>query len=105
MIFTSASTSAYDEDEVYLSVTAEKGEVIRVGDIIEIPVNDRSFEKREITDMYRDWKKRQKGKDLFSEIREGEWAECVIHGIRSDRIHTVSSVYDDEITAEDAVHS
>lgn len=97
MIFTSASTSGYDENITLIGITAEKGEVIRVGDTITIPMNDHTFEQREIIDMYRDWKKWKKGKDLFSEIKEGEWAECVIHNIPAGRIHTINSPYDEEI--------
>lgn len=78
MIINMASTSAYDENEVQLEVVAEKGEIIKIGDIITIPMNDHTFEQREITDMYRDWKR---GKNLFFEIREGEWANCIIHNI------------------------
>ncbi len=60
-------------------------------------MNDHTFEQREIIDMYRDWKKWKKGKDLFSEIKEGEWAECVIQNIPAGRIHTINSPYDEEI--------
>lgn len=73
MIFTSASASGYDENITLIGITAEKGEVIRIGDTITIPMNDHTFEQREIIDMYRDWKKWKKGKDLFYEIKEGEW--------------------------------
>ena len=57
MIFTSASASGYDENITLIGITAEKGEVIGVGDTITIPMNDHTFEQREIIDMYRDWKK------------------------------------------------
>lgn len=97
MIFSMAATSAYDENEVELTIKTEPGECICIGDIISIPMNDRTFEEREITDMYRDWNKWTKGKDLFNSIRDGEWAECIVHNIHSGRIHTISSVYDDEI--------
>ena len=82
MIFTSASALGYDENITLIGITAEKGEVIRVGDTITIPMNDHTFEQREIIDMYRDWKK---------------WAECVIHNIPAGRIHTINSPYDEEI--------
>lgn len=62
MIFQMASTSAYDKNEVQVYIIAEKGETIRIGDIIAIPMNDHTFEQREITAMYRDrkkWKKRK----------------------------------------------
>lgn len=39
MIINMASTSAYDENEVQLEVVAEKGEIIKIGDIITIPMN------------------------------------------------------------------
>lgn len=97
MIFTSASALGYDENITLIGITAEKGEVIRIGDTITIPMNDHTFEQREIIDMYRDWKKWKKGKDLFYEIKEGEWAECVIHNISAGRIHTINSPYDEEI--------
>ena len=38
-----------------------------------------------------------KGKCLFSEIKEGEWAVCIIHNIHSGDIHTISSPYDEEL--------
>ena len=31
------------------------------------------------------------------EIKEGEWAECVIHNISAGCIHTINSPYDEEI--------
>lgn len=94
MIINMASTSAYDENEVQLEVVAEKGEIIKIGDIITIPMNDHTFEQREITDMYRDWKR---DKNLFFEIREGEWANCIIHNIFSGDIHTIHSPYEEEL--------
>lgn len=97
MIINMASTSAHDENEVQLEVVAEKGEIIKIGDIITIPMNDHTFEQREITDMYRDWKKWKRGKDLFCEIREGEWANCIIHNIFSGDIHTIHSPYEEEL--------
>ena len=54
MIIQMASTSAYDKNEVQVYIIAEKGETIRIGDIIAIPMNDHTFEQREITAMYRD---------------------------------------------------
>ncbi len=44
MIFQMASTSAYDENEVQVYILAEKGETIRIGDIIAIPMNDHTFD-------------------------------------------------------------
>lgn len=73
MVFTMASTSAYDENEIEVHITAEKGETIKIGDIIAIPMNDHTFEQREIMAMYRDWKKWKKGKCLFSEIFAKRW--------------------------------
>lgn len=98
MIFVSASTSAYDENEVYLAIKTEPGESVKLGDVISIPMNDHTYEQRAITGMLRDWKKRKKGKETFTEIRDGEWAECIIHNIHSERIHTISSPYDDDPT-------
>ncbi len=103
MIFQMAGTSAYDKNEVEVSILAEKGETIRIGDIITIPMNDHTFEQREITAMYRDRKKWEKGKCLFSEIKEGEWAECIIHNIHSGMIHTISSPYDEDLLKDDWV--
>ena len=65
MIFTSASASGYDENITLIGITAEKGEVIRVGDTITIPMNDHTFEQREIIDMYRDWKKWKRARTYF----------------------------------------
>lgn len=79
MIINFASTLAYDENEVCLEIVAEKDEIIKIGDVITIPMVDHSFKQREITDMYRDFKNRKKGKELFSKITEGEWANCIIH--------------------------
>lgn len=56
MIIKFACTSAYDENEVCIEIVAEKGEIIKVGDVITIPMIDHTFEQREITDMYRDFK-------------------------------------------------
>ena len=103
MIFQMAGTSAYDKNEVEVSILAEKGETIRIGDIITIPMNDHTFEQCEITAMYRDRKKWEKGKCLFSEIKEGEWAECIIHNIHSGTIHTISSPYDEDLLKDDWV--
>ena len=97
MIFQMASTSAYDKNEVQVYIIAEKGESIRIGDIITIPMNDHTFEQREITAMYRDRKKWEKGKCLFSEIKDGEWAVCIIHNIHSGMIHTISSPYNEDL--------
>lgn len=59
-------------------------------------MNDHSFELREIKAMFHDWKKWSKGKESLSEISDGEWAECIINGIHSGKIHTISSPYDDD---------
>ena len=96
MIFEGASTSAYDENEVYLTITAEENECIRVGDVISIPMNDHTFESREIIGMFRDWKKWLKEGKGLDEIKNGEWARCIINNIHSGRIHTISSPYDDD---------
>lgn len=65
MIINMASTSAYDENIVYLEIIAEKDEVIKIGDIITIPMNDHTFKQREIIDMYRDFKKWKKENVYF----------------------------------------
>ena len=98
MIFTSASASGYDENITLIGITAEKGEVIRVGDTITIPMNDHTFEQREIIDMYRDWKKWKKGKDLFSEIKEGE--QVVASHISSKYLQGILIGYVSEITTD-----
>jgi len=100
MIFTFAATSAYDENEVSLTIETVSGESVKIGDTITIPMNDHTFEKREIMGMYRDWKKREKGKEHFIEIRDGEWAECIIRNIHSGKIHTVCSPYDEELSED-----
>lgn len=100
MIFAFAATSAYDENEICLSIKTESGESIKVGDTIAIPMNDHTFEQREIKGMYRDWKKHKKGKEHITEIRDGEWAECIIHNINSGKIHTISAPYDEELSEE-----
>ncbi len=100
MVFTMAATSAYDEHEIHLTIESEPGESIKIGDMIVIPMNDHTFEKREIIDMYRDWKKHLKGKEHITEIRDGEWAECIIRDIHSGRIHTISSPYDEELSED-----
>ncbi|MBR3141526.1 MAG: hypothetical protein IKF09_00085 [Clostridiales bacterium] len=105
MIITGAATSAYDENEIYINITAEDGECIKVGDTISIPMNDHSFESREIKDMYRDWNKWKKGKGLFNKIEAGEWAECIINNIDSGRIHTINSFYDDDDFGDGAVRA
>ena len=43
--------------------------------------------------MYRDWKR---GKNLFFEIREGEWANCIIRNILYGDITSINSQYADE---------
>ncbi len=101
MIINMASTSAYDENIVYLEIIAEKDEVIKIGDIITIPMNDHTFKQREIIDMYRDFKKWKKRKCLFFQIKEGEWATCIIHHIDSKDIHTINSPYVEEISDND----
>lgn len=65
MIFQMAGTSAYDKNEVQVHIIAEKGETIRIGDIIAIPMNDHTFEQREIMAMYRDRKNGKKGNAYF----------------------------------------
>ena len=97
-----ASTSAYDENIVYLEIIAEKDEVIKIGDTITIPMNDHTFKHRKIIDMYRDFKKWKKGKCLFSQIKkEGEWANCIVYNIDAKDIHTINSPYVEEILDND----
>ena len=103
MIINFASTLAYDENEVCLEIVAEKDEIIKIGDVITIPMIDHSFKQREITDMYRDFKNRKKGNELFPKITEGEWANCIIHNIHSEYIHTVNTPYIEEILDNDWV--
>ena len=77
MIFQMASTSAYDKNEVQVYIIAEKGETIRIGDIIAIPMNDHTFEQREITAMYRDRKMWEKGRiHTFCGPWSGKIPEC-----------------------------
>lgn len=101
MIINMASASAYNEKVVYLEIIAEKDEVIKIGDTITIPMNDHTFKQREIIDMYRDFKKWKKGKCLFSQIKEGEWANCIVYNIDAKDIHTINSPYVEEISDND----
>lgn len=101
MIFISAATSAYDENEIHLTIETGPGESVKTGDVITIPMNDHTFEQREITEMFRDWKKHEKGKEHITGIRDGEWAECIIHNIHSGRIHTISAPYDEELSGNE----
>ena len=73
MIINFASTLAYDENEVCLEIVAEKDEIIKIGDVITIPMVDHSFKQREITDMYRDFKNRKKGKEREVGILSAEY--------------------------------
>ena len=43
VIFQMASTSAYDKNEIQVYIIAEKGETIRIGNIITIPMNDHTY--------------------------------------------------------------
>lgn len=97
MIIQTASASAYDDAEVHIGIKAEKDETISVGDIITIPMNNHTFKQREITAMYKDWKKWKKGKQRLFEIKDGEGAICIIHNIHPEEIHTISSPYDEEL--------
>lgn len=65
MIINFASTLAYDENEVCLEIVAEKDEIIKIGDVITIPMVDHSFKQREITDMYRILKTGKKARSYF----------------------------------------
>lgn len=88
MIFEDAANSVYKDNEVCLLLVAEPGEIIKVGDTIEIPMNDFTFESRVIDGMY--------GKGM-RQICEGQWAICFIHNIDARRIHTTRSAYDEEV--------
>lgn len=100
MVISMAATSACDENEVTIHIMAESGECIHIGDRIQIPMNDHTFEEREVIDMYRDWKKWRSRKGLFNKIEAGEWAECIVRNIHSGRIHTISSPYDEKLSED-----
>lgn len=94
MKITMAATSAYDQTEIHIHLMAEEGETIRIGDIIDIPMIDHSFERRKITAFVS-----KKGeKNAPEKIESGEWGVAVIHNIHSGWIKTECNVYvDDDI--------
>lgn len=102
MIIQGAATLAYDENEVHITIKTEPGEVISVGDTISIPMDDHSFEEREVVGIFKNWKKWRDGKSL-DKIENGDVAEIVVEGIDSGYIHTISSPYIDEILGDECV--
>ncbi len=102
MIFLGAATLAYDENEIHLDIETEKGESIALGDIITIPMNDHSFEKREVVGIFKNWKKWHDGKSL-DKIADEEAATVVVNGIHSGMIQTISSPYNDEDLGDECV--
>ena len=95
MIIHGAATLADDEDEIHLDIETEAGESVQLGSIVSVPMNDHSFEEREVIGIFKNWKKWRDGKTL-GKVENGESATIVINGIDSGQIHTVSSFYDDE---------
>ena len=95
MIILGAATLAYDENEIHLDVQTEQNETINLGDIIDIPMNDHSTERRTVVGIFKNWKKWRDGKTLKS-VSNGESATLLINYIHSGMIHTISSPYDDE---------
>ena len=102
MIILGAATLAYDENEIHLDVQTEQNETINLGDIIDIPMNDHSTEKRTVVGIFKNWKKWRDGKTLKS-VSNGDSATLVINNIHSGRIHFESSTYDDEDLGDDWV--
>lgn len=45
----------------------------------------------------------EKRKCLFSQIKEGEWANCIVYNIDAKDIHTINSPYIEEILDNDWV--
>lgn len=86
-----ASTSAYNQNEIHIHLTTEVGETIKVGDIIDIPMIDYSFEKREIMTFV---PRIKKGK-VHTKIENGESGEAIIHNIDSAWIKTQHNIYID----------
>ena len=102
MIFLGAATLAYDENEIHLDIETEEGESILLGDIITIPMNDHSFEKRKVVGIFKNWKKWRDGKSL-DKVCNGETATVAVNGIHSGMVHTISSFYIDEELGDDYV--
>ncbi len=95
MKITMAATSAYDQTEIHIHLMAEEGETIRIGDIIDIPMIDHSFERRKITAFV----STKREKSTLIKIESGEMGVAVIHNIYSRWIKTECNVYvDDDIT-------
>lgn len=94
MKITMAATSAYDQTEIYIYLIAEEGETIKIGEIIDIPMIDHTFERREITAFVSPEKK-----SVPSKIESGKSGVAIIHNIHSGRIKTECNIYiDDDIT-------
>lgn len=102
MVILGAATLAYDDNEIHLDIRTEQNEVISLGDIVEIPMNDHSTEQRKVVGIFKDWRKWRDGKSLQS-VYNGESATLVINDIHSGKIHSESSPYDDEDLADDCV--
>ncbi|MDE6312435.1 MAG: hypothetical protein K2M46_02260 [Lachnospiraceae bacterium] len=93
MKFMFAATSAYDMNEIYVWVLLEEGECIKVGDMIDIPMIDHSFEKREIMGFV----SKKKGVTITKvEVGETGQIEFIVNNIHSGRIKTESNLYTDE---------
>ena len=95
MIIHFASTLAYDEKEVHLSIETENGECIKVGDAISILMNDHTIEKRvvqKIVEISNKWKSQKE----LAQISNGESGLCIVRDIHSGKIHTIDSPFDDD---------
>lgn len=96
MKITMAATSAYDENEIHIHFTTQKGECISIGDMIDIPMIDHSYEKREIIAFV---PKKKRGK-VLEKIQNGESGEAIIYNIHSGWIKTESTPYIDDDLSE-----
>ena len=95
MIITSASTLAYDEKEVHLSIRTNEGECICVGDTINIPMTDHTIEKRIVLNILEISENKKQQKRLH-QISDGESGICIVRNVDSGKIHTVDSPWDDD---------
>ena len=68
---------------LFISLQKQRG-CIHIGDIIQIPMNNHTFEERVVLEK---WRNR---KGLLNKIEAGECAECIVRNIHLGRIHTTS---------------
>lgn len=98
MIIIDSCTLAYDETEVHLFIETECGECIKVGDMITIPMNDHTTEKRVIEAIFRSENDVWRNKNRLDQLSDGARGLCIVRDIHSGCIHTIHSPYDDDPT-------